>query len=80
MDYNVVWKENLLPSDIPLLFGSESVIYTNETDLPALLVELGIYKSKSQARKAGRTGLIPSGYNEIKAGKRDFLFLWKPSE
>lgn len=48
-------------------------------DLSSLLVKLGIFKTTSQARHAGRIGEIPIGYNEIKASKKvPRLCIWNP--
>jgi len=69
------WKE----SDIEQLFGDEEVHFTDMTQLPNLLKELGIFASTSQAMQAGRRGLIPSGWtDEFKASKKRRLWIWNP--
>lgn len=71
------WRD----SDIKTIFEDEDVLFTEATDLPTLLVELGIFKSKSQARKASRDGPIPNGYtHEFKASKKRRLYIWNPTE
>jgi hypothetical protein len=63
------------------LFGDETVHFTDASDLPGLLVELGIYKSKSDARRAGREGPIPDGWtHELRASKKNRLWIWNPTE
>ena len=71
------WREE----DIPVLFEKEDeIIYTDTTELSVLCKELGIYPSSSAARKAGRVGSLPTGWSEIKASRKDFLFVWNPDE
>lgn len=66
--------------DLDILFGDEEVHFTNFTDLPSLMVELGIFPSKSKARHAGRAGDIPSGFtNKFKASKKRMLWIWNPT-
>ncbi len=65
------------------LFGSEPVHIVDGDmlkDLPQLLAHLGIYKSTSQARQAGRKGKIPTGWTVMKASKKVELFIWNPTE
>lgn len=66
--------------DPSYLFGKEPFHVTDTTDLSRLLVELGIYKSTTQARKAGRSGEVPTGWTEYKASKKRFLWIWNPTE
>lgn len=67
--------------DIDLLFEDEAVHFTDTTDLSRLLVELGVYKSTSQARQAGRKGPVPTGWtHEFKASKKRRLWIWNPTE
>jgi len=81
LDHNVVIRGSAwVEGDIPVIFGEEEVIFSEARDLPNLLVNLGIYPSTSAARRAGRVGPIPLGYTELKASKRDFLFIWNPHE
>jgi len=68
-------------ADPELLFGDETVHFTDASDLPGLLVELGIYKSKSDSRRAGREGPIPLGWtHELKVSKTRRLWIWNPTE
>lgn len=43
------WREE----DLTTLFGDESVEFIDDIDLSKLAVQLGAYKSTSQARKSG---------------------------
>ena len=71
------WQE----SDIELLFESEDVHFTEATDLSVLMKELGIFKSTSQARQAGRVGPIPEGFTfSFKASKKRSIWIWNPTE
>ncbi len=71
------WTEK----DLQTLFGDELIHFTDATDLPNLLVEMGIFKSTTQARKAGRIGTIPEGFTfEFKASKKRRLWIWNPTE
>ena len=72
---NSAWRE----SDLKILFGDEEVHFTNANDMPQLLKELGIFKSTSQARQAGRAGPIPEGFTfKFKASKKRDLWIWNP--
>lgn len=71
------WTED----DIATLFGDEEVHFTEATDLPGLLKEMGIFRSTSQARQAGRTGDIPTGFTDrFKASKKRMLWIWNPTK
>lgn len=70
------WHE----SDKAAIFNGEPVHISSAVELPALLVETGIYKSTSEARRAGRCGAVPAGYTELKASKKRFLYIWNPRE
>lgn len=81
MDINIIIQsENVHESDSALLFGDEPVVLSRAKDLTDLVVELGLYKSKSQARAANRIGDLPTGWAELRGNKKTFLFLWNPSE
>ena len=68
-------------TDANTLFGDEDVHYTDETDISRLMVELGLYKSTSKARAAGRVGVVTSGFTDkFKATKKTVLWIWNPSE
>lgn len=73
---NSAWTQR----DIDLLFGDENVRFTEANDLPGLLKELGVFKSTSEARRAGRTGDIPTGFAELKASKKHRIWIWNPTE
>lgn len=76
----VVGSSPFTERDIELLFGGESVITTDAANLTDLVAELGLFSSKSQARKAGRVGDIPKGWTEMKGNKKTHLWIWNPSE
>lgn len=78
---NVVVKNSpWTPRDLEILFGGEPIHFTEAQDLPNLLVELGVFKSCSDARRAGRVGPIPSGWTELKASKKRRIWIWNPTE
>jgi len=67
--------------DIELLFEDEEVHFTDATCLSRLMKELGIFKSTSAARQAGRVGPIPEGFTfEFKASKKVRLWIWNPTK
>ena len=70
------WTER----DLELLFEGEEVHFTEAKDLPNLLVELGVFRSTSECRRAGRVGSIPEGWTELKASKKRRLWIWNPTE
>lgn len=73
---NSTWED----SDIPILFGDETVYFAEATELSVLMRELGIYSSASEARRAGRVGPVPQGWTEaFKASKKRRLWIWNPS-
>lgn len=61
-------------------FHGETIIYRDAPNLECLYRDLGIYKSSSEAKRAGRSGSIPTGYSELKASKTCFVFIWNPTE
>lgn len=80
-DYNLVVSESpWLQQDLKVVFGDEPVVIVPDIPLDSLMAYLDIYKSTSEARRAGRVGPIPLGYSEIKASKKARLFIWNPSE
>ena len=66
--------------DIEIIFEDEPVIFMEDVTLDILCKDLGIYKSTSEARRAGRIGNIPKGYSEIKASKKVVLYVWNPED
>lgn len=70
------WREE----DLTTLFGDESVEFIDDIDLSKLAVQLGAYKSTSQARKSGRVGQIPKGWTEWKPNKKMRAWIWNPTE
>jgi len=81
MNENIVIKTSKwTEQDIKTLFGEEDVSFVQADDIPDLLVKLGIFKSKSQARRANRIGDIPTGFTDgFKASKKHRLWIWNPS-
>lgn len=78
---NVVIKQSKWTErDLRCLFGDEDVIFSEATSVTDLVVELKLFKSKSQARAAGRIGDIPSGWAEFKGNKTTTLWIWNPDE
>jgi hypothetical protein len=76
---NILMAESDYNSDdIETIFGYELIHMSYASDLPNLLVEVGVYKTTSEARRAGRTGEIPKGYTELKASKTRRLYIWNP--
>ena len=68
------------PSDAELLFSGEPWVFSDAKTIPELLVELGIYKTRSDCRRAGRDGPIKPGWTMMKASKAVFcLCIWNPS-
>lgn len=79
---NVVIKQSAWTErDVELLFGDEEVHFTEATDLSVLMKELGVFKSTSEARRAGREGPIPEGFTDrFKASKKRMIWIWNPTE
>lgn len=62
-----------------LVFDGELYTERSATHIPDLLFQLEIYKSRSEARRAGREGAIPAGYSELRASKLvPRLCIWNP--
>lgn len=76
---NIIVKTNhYQDSDKYTLFGDEDVHFCYHGMLPNLMVELGLYKSTSDARRAGRDGNIPKGWTEMKGNKKTPIWIWNP--
>lgn len=76
---NIVIKDSKYTQrDLDLIFQNEDIVFAAATTLDSLCKELGIYKSTSEARRAGRIGDVPVGYSEIKASKLHTLYIWNP--
>lgn len=77
----IVKNKNVLPTDQATLFEDEPVVFVEEgTKYPNMLVELGLMPSTSQARRNGRVGDIPSGWNVVKGNRKVVLYIWNPTE
>lgn len=82
----IVSDSKWVQSDIAALFGDfnncveEDVMFVNDIPMPNLLVKLGVFKSTSQARRAGRIGDIPKGWSQYKASRKVTLWIWNPTE
>ena len=76
---NIVIKDSKYTQrDLDLIFNSRDIVFAAAITLDQLCKELDIYKSTSEARRAGRIGNIPIGYSEIKASKLHTLYIWNP--
>lgn len=76
----IIDNGNVLPTDQHTLFQDEEVITLPVMTLPDLLVQMKVYKSKSECARAGRTGPIPDGFTELKASKKVTMWIWNPTE
>jgi hypothetical protein len=81
----IVNSDKIGPNDKELIFGDEEVFFVNPEDMDMfdLLVKLGSFESKGQAKKNWtKTGKeIPQGFNEFIVGKlRRCLTIWNPSK
>ena len=76
----IISSSKWLVSDIKTLFGNEKVTFTLATEIPNLMVELGLYPSTSKARQANRKGTVPSGWTEMKGNKQTPIWIWNPCE
>lgn len=76
---NSKWKKK----DIKWIFGDFDSVEDYEIieakEIQDLLVKIGAYKSRSECRRAGREGELPTGYNEFKASKKLYLYIWNPN-
>lgn len=78
---NIVIQDSAwIKQDLKTLFSDEEVAFSKSDNISVLMVELGIYPSSSKARAAGRHGPIPPGYTKFKASKKQFIYLWNPTE
>ncbi|AUR86019.1 hypothetical protein NVP1081O_284 [Vibrio phage 1.081.O._10N.286.52.C2] len=79
---NIIVDNGLIQAnDQATLFGDEDVIHVESTvTLTELVCNLGLYKSKSQARQSGRVGSIPTGWSVFKGNKKTHLYVWNPTE
>lgn len=82
----VVKTQHLQPTDIPTLYGDTDNVVNEEikyvdptTTLTDLVYMLGLYKTKSEARRANRVGPIPTGWNVIKGNRKTPLYIWNPT-
>jgi len=65
---------------INIIFGEEEVMFVDENfDIFDALVLIGVFKSKTQARKNWKRGMIKGGYQEfLRLGKfNKNLYIWK---
>lgn len=87
-DFNIIikssaWQEG---DDITMFadrhgdLHGEEVLYLDAPSLEVLYRDLGIYKSSSEAKRAGKGGPIPTGYSELKASKKCRVYMWNPTE
>jgi len=57
----------------------KEIHFTEAVNLETLALELGAYKSKGEARRAGRVGPIPSGWTMTWINKRRMVYIWNPA-
>ena len=75
----VVDNGNVRETDVATLFDDKPVHFTKFTTIQALMKELGIFPSTSEAIRAGRVGPIPTGFtDDFKASKKRRLWIWNP--
>ena len=79
---NIIIKSSkFLESDAENLFGDEDVFFAEANTMQHLMKELGVFKSVSEAQRAGRKGDIPTGFTDnFKASKKRRIWIWNPSE
>lgn len=84
MDLNIIIVNGFIEEeDKELIFQDEDVVMRSPlTDIHDLLLELGSFPSKSQARKNWKgPKTIPDGFSEFSVGKlRRKLTIWNPTE
>lgn len=66
--------------DLITLYEDEEIILSSACNMESLVLELGLYPSKSKAIAAGRVGDIPKGWTVMKGNKKTTLWIWNPSE
>lgn len=58
-------------------WGSEPYVRSLDETLPALLCGMGIYRTRSEARRAGRDGPVPFGFTQLRASKTKTIWIWR---
>lgn len=77
----IIDNQYIKPYDKVTLFEEEEVLYlSDKLDLTDLVVELGLFSSKSQSRKSNRIGEVTKWWNVIKGNKKTPLYIWNPTE
>ena len=82
-DINVVIEDSpWVQRDLEIIFDEgDAIVFVNSSvPIERFLADFNVYKSSSEARRAGKQGLFPKGYTEMKASKKVRLFIWNPSE
>ena len=76
----IVNNEFFQTTDKTTLFEEEDcyILDDSVTLLPNLLVTLGLYKTTSEARRAGRVGELPKGWSVIQGNKLTTVWVWNP--
>ncbi len=62
-----------LPFTDIALFGLDGPLPLRVKDWPSLAVEAGVFSGKSEAKRDGWNGEIPSGVSQRKAGKKGII-------
>jgi len=79
----VIDNGNVWPSDCDSLFptNEEVLFFSSDTDIFDLLILIGAFPSRSQARKNWKHGSLQSGWSEFFVGKiKRHLCIWNPLE
>lgn len=58
-------------------WDDEPYVRSLDMTLPALLCGLGIYGTRSEARRAGRDGPVPFGFTQLRASKIHTIWIWR---
>jgi hypothetical protein len=74
MEFNILIGNGVLESDKDLFFGpllpdDEFKWFNKQTRFPEVLADLGLFSSRSEARRNGWDKDIPKGFSDIRIGK-----------
>lgn len=79
---NSKWNEE----DFKLFFAPDEPIdlkqihFTKQDTIEGLAYEIGAYKSKGEARRAGRFGKIKVGWSNFWINKKHKVWIWNPDK
>lgn len=60
-------------------FDMKEIYFSDAETLQELMVEIGAYKSKGESFRANRNGIIPKGWTEMWANKKQKIYIWNPT-